>query len=50
MYMIFVRAGALIDVKVTGDALQLLPVNRPSSVYIHTDVTLPNIYVTVTCE
>lgn len=42
--------GALPDLKVTGEALQLLPINKPSTIYIHTDTTLPNVYVTVTCE
>lgn len=41
--------GSAPEIKVTGEALQLLPIKKPSTLYIYTDVSLPNIYVTVTC-
>ncbi|XP_065214935.1 filamin-A isoform X4 [Planococcus citri] len=40
--------GHALDIKVTGDALHLLPIHKPSTIYIHTDATLPNVLVTVT--
>lgn len=36
------------DLKVTGDALQLLPLHRASTLLIHSDAPLSQIIVTVT--